>query len=262
VGTSGRYPNCTLSQGPQMDVWCKAPRLPVTLDTPGQLLDGGRATVEGWFYLDLDLPAHSMRMTLRETSALRAYAAPHHIDIDLWLVEVRPDGSRRMVDGAISVGEEEIVFALLEKGVYELQLLYYNWAPRDREDCNEFNFVLAVQPAAAIRAEAAAVATLCGHAERAPSLFNTPATRVTIGRDGFSFPAADAGYAVYCAPAHSVPAHSRAPHFVGGFSFEVRDGPAMLSAALGSRFAAGDVGLLLEDGSAAEHCGSTCVFGT
>ena len=41
--------------------------------------------MQGFYYINLPLKIHDMKLSLNQTSVLRIYTEPHDIDVDIWL---------------------------------------------------------------------------------------------------------------------------------------------------------------------------------
>ena len=170
----------------------------------------------------MEHPTHSISFAILEPSALRVYVEPHRVDIDVWLYFMLPDGTRKTVDYAVSMGEEETIFHVLQPGPYVLVFLYYNWEPAMVEWCNSFNLDLAIAPIAHIRRVAAEVSQECRQTNL-PQIRNTPDDPYLIPSSGFKYGTLDASkedYHVYCvlATEHADP---KERNFFWQFTFTV-----------------------------------------
>ena len=130
---------------------CEAPLLPSSLDSVGFLGGGaGRLHLQDSYFLDARRGAHTTSFTLRAPSRLRAYVAPHAVDVDLALLRLPPRppatpeeggdaagagsapsspqqrhagaGAAMVAQGSSTVGGEEVIDASLEPGRCALQL--------------------------------------------------------------------------------------------------------------------------------------------
>lgn len=100
---------------------CHLRPVPPDLNVPEYLGPDGFMHVGDWFFLDLTVAAHPIRLRLATHSWLRVYVPGHAVDVDMLLTSA--DGAR--LAAAAEKHEEDTLSAEVGPGEYTLTLLLF-----------------------------------------------------------------------------------------------------------------------------------------
>ena len=128
--------------------------------------------------LDAPRPTTTFAVLSAEGAFFRVWIDAHRIDIDVRLFHVDDDtGERSQIDNSLSLGDEEVIVAFLQKGKYLLEFEYYG--TYDPVFCETFDVEIALQ------ARPLATVATCPTQSSLPDLSALPAVMAAADNNTF-----------------------------------------------------------------------------
>jgi len=173
---------CSISAQTHEDTQCDHEHIPASFDTISYLKFNKEFHVQGRFLINTNKLEEEIFFNLSTPSVIRAYIAPHEIDVDIWLYDYNGRIPVAIAHSSLDIGTEEVVFASLNAGNYSISLPYFGlWiGTYDPTQCETLTMEVAIEPQTVLASRVRNVA--CGSSEVLPTV-NIP----TLSGSPFSY---------------------------------------------------------------------------